>query len=220
MDLIGTQLGKYHIVERISTGGMAEVYKSYQPDLDRYVAIKIIASNLSDEPEWLTQFKREAQTLARLQHPNILPIYDYGDYNGMPYLVMQYNRGGTLADCLGHPQPTDDVVRIVSQIGDALAYAHAHGVIHRDVKPSNILLTESGRVLLTDFGIAAPHNAANLGGGTQGYMPPEQRAGKPVDGRADIFALGVILYELLTGKSLRGRTTSPVQSPSTVCRRI
>ena len=204
MDLIGTQLGKYHIVERISTGGMAEVYKAYQPDLDRHVAIKIIASDLSGDPAWLAQFKREAQMLARLQHPNILPIYDYGDYNGMPYLVMQYNRGGTLADCLGHPQPVDDAVRIVSQIGDALAYAHAHGVVHRDVKPSNILLTESGRALLTDFGIAAPHNATNLGG-TQGYMPPEQRAGKPVDGRADIFALGVILYEMLTGKSFAGQ---------------
>jgi hypothetical protein len=200
-DLLGAQLGKYRVVERLSAGGMAQVYKAYQPDLDRYVALKVLSADLGQTPAFVQQFEREAKTLARLEHPNILPLYDSGyTPDGRPYLVMQYVRGGTLADCLGRPQPLDEVVPIISQVGDALAYAHARGVVHRDVKPSNILLTDTGRVLLADFGIAAAPNTADDSAGTRGYIAPERRDGKPIDGRTDIFSLGVILYELLSGK--------------------
>ncbi len=200
-DLLGAQLGKYRVVERLGTGGMAQVYKAYQPDLDRYVALKVLNTDLGQNPVFVQQFEREAKTLARLEHPNILPLYDSGyTPDGRPYLVMQYVRGGTLADSLGRPQPLAEVVRIVSQVGDALAYAHSRGVIHRDVKPSNILLTATGGVLLADFGIAAAPNTTDDSAGTRGYIAPERRDGKPIDGRTDIFSLGVILYELLSGK--------------------
>lgn len=203
MDLIGTQLAQYHIIERIDTGGMADVYKAYQPALDRYVAIKVIASDLDHDPAFLEQFEREAKTLAKLEHPNILPIYDSGRYGSTPYLVTQYVREGSLAEQLDKPLPVQEAVRIVCQIADALGYAHAKKIIHRDVKPANVLLTKSGSVLLADFGIAQMLQAqqeTDQGSGTPAYMAPEQRAGKPVDGRADIYALGVILYELLTGR--------------------
>lgn len=200
-DLLGAQLGKYRVVECLSAGGMAQVYKAYQPDLDRYVALKVLNAALGQSPVFVQQFEREAKTLARLEHPNILPLYDSGyTPDGRPYLVVQYVRGGTLADCLGRPQPVAEVVRIVSQVGDALAYAHSQGVIHRDVKPSNILLTATGGVLLADFGIAAAPYTAGDSAGTRGYIASERRDGKPIDGRADIFSLGVILYELLSGK--------------------
>jgi serine/threonine protein kinase len=207
MDLTGIQLGKYHVVEQLDTGGMAEVYKAYQPDLDRYVAVKVITSDLSSDPMFLEQFEREARMLARLEHPNILPIYDSGRYGDTPYLVTQYVQEGTLADRGGKPLPPEEAVRIVCQVGDALSYAHAMGVVHRDVKPSNVLFAKSGNVLLADFGIAqvvqSQHETdtdSDIVSGTPAYMAPEQRAGKSVDGRADIYALGVLLYELLTGK--------------------
>jgi hypothetical protein len=208
MDLTGVQLDKYHVVEQIDTGGMAEVYKAYQPDLDRYVAIKVITSDLGSDPTFLDQFEREARMLAQLEHPNILPIYDSGRYGDTPYLVTQYVQEGTLADRMGKPLPPEEAVRIICQLGDALGYAHAKGIIHRDVKPANVLFTKSGNVLLADFGIAQAAESqrkasarASKGSGTPAYMAPEQRAGKPVDGRADIYAMGVVLYELLTGKS-------------------
>jgi hypothetical protein len=208
MDLTGVQLDKYHVVEQIDTGGMAEVYKAYQPDLDRYVAIKVITSDLGSDPMFLEQFEREARMLAQLEHPNILPIYDSGRYGDTPYLVTQYVQEGTLADRMGRPLPPEEAVRIVCQVGDALSYAHAKGIIHRDVKPANVLFTKSGNVLLADFGIAQAIESqrkasarASKGSGTPAYMAPEQRAGKPVDGRADIYAMGVVLYELLTGRS-------------------
>ncbi|MBN1872613.1 MAG: serine/threonine protein kinase [Anaerolineae bacterium] len=203
MDLIGTQLGQYHIIEKIDTGGMADVYKAYQPALDRHVAIKVIASDLDHDPAFLEQFEREAKTLARLEHPNILPIYDSGRYGSTPYLVTQYISEGSLVEQLGKPLPTQEAVRIVCQIADALGYAHAKKIVHRDVKPANVLLTKSGNILLADFGIAQMLQArqeTDQGSGTPAYMAPEQRAGKPIDGRADIYALGVILYELLTGR--------------------
>ena len=203
MNLIGAQLGKSRLVECIQTGGMAEVYKAYQPDLDRYVAVKVISSELGYDPDFLAQFDREAKTLAQLEHPNILPIYDSGVCGDRPYLVVQYVDAGTLADRLGARLPPEEAVRIISQVGDALGYAHAKGIIHRDVKPSNILIAKSGRVLLADFGIAqarADATKPGTGSGTSAYMAPEQRAGKPVDGRADIFALGVLFYDLLSGK--------------------
>ena len=203
MDLTGVQLGKYRVVEQVNAGGMAQVYKAYQPDLDRYVAIKVIAADLGRDPAFLEQFEREAKTLARLEHPNILPIYDSGHYGDMPYLVTQYVQAGTLADRLGKPLPIDEATGIISQLGDALGYAHARGVVHRDVKPSNALVTPSGHVLLADFGIAQAIESQGKAGATSGtpaYMAPEQRKGQPVDGRADIYALGVMLYELLSGK--------------------
>jgi hypothetical protein len=224
-DLAGAQLGKYHVVERLDTGGMVEVYKAYQPDLDRYVAIKVIASDPGRDPAFLEQFEREAKTLARLEHPNILPIYDSGRYGGMPYLVMQYVREGTLAERMDRrPLAAKDAVSIVCQVGDALSYAHAMGVVHRNVRPSNVLITKSGGVLLADFGIVqtvsrleSPDDPG-AGSGTSAYVAPEQRGGKPVDGRTDIYAMGVLLYELLTGKraseqTLLARSLSAIRIP-------
>ncbi|MBN1889776.1 MAG: protein kinase [Thermoflexales bacterium] len=207
MDLCGVQLGKYHVVEQLGEGGMAEVYKAYQPELDRYVAIKVIASELGRDPAFLETFEREAKTLARLEHPNILPIYDSGRYQDTPYVVMQYVQGGSLAERLGRPLPAEEAGRIICQVGDALSYAHALGIIHRDVKPSNVLFDRSGRALLADFGIAQDARRAHEtggreagAGGTPAYMAPEQRGGQAVDGRADIYALGVMFYELLSAR--------------------
>jgi hypothetical protein len=224
-DLAGVQLGKYHIAERLDTGGIIEVYKAYQPDLDRHVAIKVIASDPGRDPAFLEQFEREAKMLARLEHPNILPIYDSGRYGGMPYLVMQYIREGTLAERMDRrPLAAKDAVSIVCQVGDALSYAHAMGVVHRNVKPANVFITESGRALLADFGIMqtisrqeSPDDPG-AGSGTSAYVAPEQRAGKPVDGRTDIYALGVLLYELLTGRhaseqTLLTRSLSAIRIP-------
>lgn len=226
MDLTGIQLGQYHIVEQLNVGGMAEVYKAYQPSLDRYVAVKVISSELGRDPTFLKHFEREARTLAQLEHPNILPIYDSGRHGDTPYLVIQYVRGGTLAERLGKPLSIEKAASFACQVGDALGYAHAFGVVHLDVKPSNVLFSRSGSVLLADFGIARviqPKQRTTLGsdaaGGTPAYMAPEQRAGKPVDGRADIYALGVLLYELLTGKraaeqTLLTRSLSAIRIPA------
>jgi serine/threonine protein kinase len=225
VDLTGVQLGQYRVVERLGVGGMAEVYKAYQPALDRYVVVKVIASDLGHDSVFLDQFEREAKTLARLEHPNILPVYDSGCYGNTPYLVTQYVREGTLAERMDRPLPVEEAVRIICQVGDALAYAHAMGFVHRDVKPSNVLFTKSGSALLADFGVAQALRSQDgtddnqgVGGGTPDYMAPEQCAGKPVDGRADIYSMGVLLYGLLTGKrtgeqTLLTRSLSAVRIP-------
>ncbi len=189
---------------------MAVVYRAFDTRLERDVAVKFIRRE-AFSPEMLARvmerFEREAKTLGRLTHPNIVPVIDFGEHEGAPYLVMPYLPGGTLKDKLGRPMPARQAARLLVPVADALTFAHNLGIIHRDVKPANILLTGDERAMITDFGIAKlllDHDGGTLTGtgvgiGTPEYMAPEQGLGQPVDGRADIYALGVVFYELVTG---------------------
>ncbi|MBI4758109.1 MAG: protein kinase [Chloroflexi bacterium] len=205
-DLIGKSLGQYRIVEQLGRGGMAVVYKAYQASLDRYVAIKVLPFFQAQDPTAMERFYREARAIARLEHPNILTVFDFGQVDGTLYIVMQYVEGGTLKERLGAPLDLDAVAKIIRQVGEALEYAHGLGVVHRDIKPSNVLLARGDRVLLSDFGLAKMMEStsaltkAGVGMGTPQYMSPEQGRGEPVDRRSDIYSLGVVLYEMLTGQ--------------------
>jgi serine/threonine protein kinase len=206
-DLTGKQFGHYQIVAPLGEGGMAAVYKAYQPAMERYVAIKVLPRHMSSSDQFVTRFRREARLLAQLQHPHILPVFDYGEADGYPYIVMPFIISGTLAELL-HKQrlPLAQVRRIMIQIGDALSYAHMRGMIHRDIKPSNVLIDERGNCLLTDFGLARMAEAStkitSSGDimGTPAYMSPEQGAGANIDQRSDIYSLGIVLYEMITGR--------------------
>ena len=153
--LIGKQLDGYRIIAHIGSGGMAAVYRAHQESLNRDVAIKVLAPHLSGDQEFRKRFIREARAVAKLRHPHILPVFDFGEdaKMGVLYIVMQYAEGGTLHDLMGKPLPIDEVIEHISGIADALDYAHANGIVHRDVKPKNILLTSRGHSLLSDFGI-------------------------------------------------------------------
>ena len=205
-NLIGQHLGPYRILEQIGTGGMATVYKAYQPAMDRYVAIKVIAAHFAQDETFLRRFRREAKAVAQLEHAHILPVHDYGEAEGRPYLVMRFLEAGTLKDRIVQGSlPLTEVNRIVGQVGSALDYAHRMGVVHRDVKPTNILLDAEGDAFLTDFGLAkmmessVQLTATGVGIGTPAYMSPEQGKGAKVDSRADVYSLGVMLYEMVTG---------------------
>ncbi len=207
-DLIGKQFGPYTLTEKIGEGGMAEVYKGYQRSLNRYVAIKVLRGELARDQEFVTRFQREALAVAKLNHPNILHVYDAGVMDGVYYIAMDYVEGGSLKELIQRgPLGIEQAVSLTIQLADALDYAHRHDLIHRDVKPSNVLMTSDGRPLLTDFGIAkvlhADSHLTRTGTaiGTPEYMAPEQLQGQQVDGRADIYALGVVLFEMLAGWS-------------------
>jgi hypothetical protein len=189
---------------------MAEVYKAYQPSLDRYVAIKIMHAFLAREPDFLGRFEREAKSVAALQHPNIIQLHDFDVHNGMPYMVMEFIEGGTLKTQVEKLRSTHqrlalpEAVRVVREVGRALAYAHQRGMIHRDVKPANVLLGTGGRVILSDFGIAKiltgpSFTMTGATVGTPAYMSPEQSLGHPGDHRSDLYSLGVVLYQLALG---------------------
>ncbi len=206
-NLIGTRLGKYQIQAEIGQGGMATVCRAYQESLNRHVAVKVLAGQLAHDEDFRQRFEREAKAVAQLDHPNILPIYDYGKYlqRDVVYFVTQLVEGGTLSQRMGQPLPIVEAVRIASGVAQALNCAHRHGIIHRDVKPSDILLAEDGRPLLTDFGIAHIVQETRLTRtgtslGTAEYMSPEQAKGEPLDPRADIYSLAVVLYEMLVGR--------------------
>ena len=206
-ELIGKQLGPYQITEKLGEGGMACVFKALQPSMNRSVALKVLPQRYADAPEFAERFEQEARVLATLQHPHILPVFDYGRENGYAYIAMPWIVGGELtSEMTGAPLALKRLVQIISEVGDALDYAHERGVIHRDVKPSNILLDARGHCLLTDFGIAkliANGQSASPNGsliGTPAYMAPEQSMGDNVDARSDIYSLGVVLYELATGR--------------------
>ncbi|MBN1887488.1 MAG: protein kinase [Thermoflexales bacterium] len=213
-NLVGRIIGKYRVDELIGRGGMAEVYKAYHPGLDRHVAIKVMHSFLVDEKDFMTRFQREARVVAGMRHPNIVQVYDFDVEAGMPYMVMEYVDGEALKDRLQRLQEEgqwlslDETVRITLVIGSALRYAHRLGMVHRDVKPANVMIDSHGDVILTDFGIA---KILSGGGGTQltasgamvgtpSYMAPEQGMGQPGDVRSDIYSLGVMLYQLATGR--------------------
>lgn len=206
--LNGKQLGQYQIVEQIGQGGMATVYKAFQPSINRYVAVKILPSQYALDPNFVKRFEHEARAIAALEHPHILPVYDFGTQDGLTYMVMRYIPEGTLSNLMGKPISYERVVRLIGTMARALDYAHKQGVVHRDIKPSNILIDKNGEALLTDFGIAKmmeTTGATQLTGagsvlGTPAYMSPEQAKGQGVDGRSDIYSLGVVLYELLTGQ--------------------
>jgi formylglycine-generating enzyme required for sulfatase activity/tRNA A-37 threonylcarbamoyl transferase component Bud32 len=215
MVLDDSSVGQYNIVKQIGKGGMATVYKAYQSNLDRYVAVKVLSPELAETEDFIARFEREARAIARLRHRNILTVFDYGCQEGVFYLVMEYVSGGILRDRLGWPQDLGYAVGIISQVGDALAYAHRQGMVHRDVKPANILMAEEDWPLLSDFGLAKlvedsiQLTASGAGVGTPQYMSPEQAQGLAVDRRSDIYSLGVMLYEAVTGRPPFG-TDSPM----------
>jgi tRNA A-37 threonylcarbamoyl transferase component Bud32 len=236
--LIGQSLGRYHILEQLGEGGMATVFKAYDTRLERDVAVKVIRRNafpVDQLDHILKRFEREAKALARLSHPNIVGIMDYGDHEGAPYLVMEYLPGGTLKQRLGKPMPWQEAVRILVPIAEALGFAHEHSIVHRDVKPSNILLTEKGQPMLSDFGIAKilegednqSLTTTGLGVGTPEYMAPEQWTGQ-AGPLSDLYSLGVLLYELVTGRKpytadtpaaiLLKQTSEPLPRPSLYAR--
>ncbi len=207
-------IGRYEILEELGHGAMGTVYRAKDPAMDRVVALKTIISVaiISQQgSEFRERFYREARAAGRLAHPGIVPVFDVGEHEGLPYLVMEFINGRTLADSVkaGERLTLERVCEIGQQLAEALGYAHQHGVIHRDIKPANILLTsletyKIERPKITDFGVAKlAAGQITLSGqmlGTPAFMPPEQFTGAPVDGRADLFSLGVILYWMATGE--------------------
>ncbi len=204
----GTRLGPYQILGELGRGGMATVYRAYQPTLEREVALKVLPDFLVEQPGFKARFHREAVAVARLQHPNILSVFDHAEQDSVTYIVSEYVEGGTLAARLGAPIQLDYCVRLLRPVADALDYAHSEGVVHRDVKPSNILLDRRGVPILSDFGLARIAETAEserltqTGAmvGTPTYMAPEQCAGHEAGPPADIYALGVIAFEMITGR--------------------
>src|SRR6201984_2104097 len=231
--LPGKRLGPYEILSAIGAGGMGEVYRARDTRLDRIVAIKVLPANLADRAELRERFEREAKTIASLNHPHICVLHNIGQQDGVDYLVMEYLEGETLAHRLQKgPLPLEQVLQFAIEISDALDKAHRKGVTHRDLKPGNIMLTKTGTKLL-DFGLAKlkqeatpanvslselptandPLTAQGTIIGTLQYMAPEQLEGKEVDARTDIFAFGVLVYEMATGKkAFEGKSQASVIS--------
>lgn len=203
------KLGRYEVVSELGQGAMGVVYKSIDPLIDRTVAIKTINLNLSKEElaDFEARFYREAQSAGRLNHPNIVTIHDVGKTDSVAYMAMEFLEGQELRGLLatGRPLEIERAADIAAQVAEGLAYAHEHGVVHRDIKPANIMIVRNGLVKITDFGIALmPSASRTLAGmilGSPKYMSPEQVLGQTIDGRSDIFSLGVVLYEMLTGQS-------------------
>jgi putative two-component system response regulator len=202
----GATLGPYRIVEVIGRGGMATVYKAHHPSLDRYVAIKVLPDFFAEDARYMERFLLEAQSIARLKHPNILDVYDFGREGSVTYLVLELVGGGTLAERLGTPMHIQQVVAILGPVGSALDHAHSHGVLHRDIKPSNILFHHDQTPVVADFGLAkmatsiGKATASGIVLGTPEYMAPEQALGERATSSADIYSLGIVAYEMLTGR--------------------
>ncbi|HVS09471.1 MAG TPA: serine/threonine-protein kinase, partial [Planctomycetota bacterium] len=222
----GERVGSFEILAPLGEGAMGEVYKARDVRLERTVAIKVLRGGVAESPGRRQRFKREAKAIASLTHPHICTLYDVDSGTGVEYLVMEYIDGKTLAQCLLEgPLPMEQVLRLGSEIADALGFAHRLGIVHRDVKPANVMLTRSGAKLL-DFGLAKLRSeggglAAELAApqpkaltaegtvvGTPAYMAPEQLEGHELDGRADVFALGALLYEMATGKRAFAASTA------------
>jgi serine/threonine protein kinase len=215
-DLSGQKLGQYELRERLGRGGMAEVYKAYQSGMDRFVAVKVMLGALSEDESFVERFRREARAVGNLRHAHIVQAFDFGVHDDMYYLVMEFVSGGNLKAHIVNQGKlsTRDALRIASQLADALAYAHNAGMIHRDLKPANVMFLDESHqnAILTDFGIARMMGEAGLTGtgmsvGTPDYMSPEAGIGNETDHRTDIYALGVILYEMLVGEVPYGADT-------------
>jgi serine/threonine-protein kinase len=195
--------GRYRLEERLGLGGMSEVWAATDTELERRVALKLLSPNADN-----ARFEREARAVASLGHPNITQLYDYGEENGRPYMVLEYLPGGTLEEHLqsGKPLPDLDARRIAAELAAGLAHAHARGVVHRDLKPANVLFDQEGRAKLADFGIArmvAGEGTLTEAGtvlGTAAYISPEQAAGSPASAASDVYSFGVMLYRMLTGR--------------------
>jgi len=206
-NLVGQYIGRYHILEQVGTGGLATVYKALDTRLERYVAVKVVFSPREVSNKFLKRFEREAKALALISHPNIVKVLDYGEHENMPYLILEYISGVTLKQRLGKPVPWQETAQLLSPIAHALYYAHQMHIMHWDVKPSNILIADTGRPMLSDFGItwlleseeASDIASSGVGYGTPEYMAPEKITGIKVDYRADIYSLGIVFYELITG---------------------
>ena len=207
-DLSGKTLGQYQIIKSIGQGGMAKIYLAYQPSVKREVAIKVLSAALQENVNFVKRFSQEVEVIAQLQHPQIIPVYDFGQQDDQFYIVMAYIRGGVSAERIDHAPnglPDQETIRLFDLIAEGLDYAHSKDIVHRDLKPSNILMDESNHPYIADFGLAK-HTEGKIEltntmmTGTVAYMAPEiARTGKSTK-RADIYALGVILFEMLTGK--------------------
>lgn len=205
--IIGENVGSYQILEELGRGGMAKVYKAYHPSLDRYVAIKVMDAAMSGEHDFIERFRREARVIARLDNPHIVPVYDFDEHKGQPYLVLKFIDGQTLGERMkSSPLSKMEVLDIVTAVGEGLQYAHKHGILHRDIKPSNVLIAGNGIVHLTDFGLArmVEGNSSLTGDtivGTPHYISPEQALNaESIDERTDIYSFGVMIYEMVTGR--------------------
>jgi serine/threonine protein kinase len=205
---VGENVGPYRIIEQLGQGGMATVFKAYHALLDRYVAIKALHPAFNQDVTFETRFQREARVVAKLEHPNIVPVYDYAEYEKRPYLVMKFIEGDTLKAKLDKgPLSSEEISKIVDAVGSALSYAHRQGVLHRDIKPSNVLVANDGQMYLADFGLAriAQSGESTLSSdmimGTPQYISPEQAMGKKdLDERTDLYSFGVMLYEMVVGQ--------------------
>jgi len=206
---IPEKIGRYEIKGELGRGGFATVYRAYDPRFEREVAIKFLPPELiHSDPQFRMRFEREAKIIAKLEHPSIVPVYDVGEENNQPYFVMRYMSGLSLSERIkAHTFTIQEAAKVIEQLAPGLDEAHSKGIVHRDLKPANILFTDKNVPLISDFGIAKfsqGDTTGNMTGsaiiGTPAYMAPEQASGDAIDGRADIYALGVILYEMVTGK--------------------
>ena len=204
----GANVGPYQVIEQLGQGGMASVYKAYHAALDRYVALKVLHQAFNEDSTFISRFQREARVVARLEHSNIVPVYDYAEHEGRPYLVMKFIEGDTLKARLNQgPLSAIEIEQVVDSVGSALAYAHRQGVLHRDIKPSNVLISTDHTMYLADFGLAriAQDGESTLSAdsimGTPQYISPEQAMGKKdLDNKTDIYSFGVMLYEMVVGR--------------------
>ena len=204
---IGEIVGQYQIQEHLGQGGMATVFKAYHPLLDRHVAIKVMDVALGREQGFLERFKREARVIAKLDNPHIVPVYDFDEHADQPYIVLKFIDGETLRDRMRRsPLSNSEILEVVRSVGDALQYAHERGILHRDTKPSNVLIAQDGRIYLTDFGLARlTEGSSNLTGdmllGTPHYISPEQAmSADTLDEGTDIYSFGVMIYEMVVGR--------------------
>lgn len=230
----GENIGPYRILEQLGSGGMATVYKAYHASLDRYVAIKVLHPAFKANPQFFERFQREARIVAKLEHPHIIPVYDFDEHHGEPYLVMRFVEGDTLKSRMkGTPMPPAEVLNLMRPVCQALSYAHNQGVLHRDIKPSNVMVAKDGSIFLTDFGLARMVQAGestlsqDMMVGTPQYISPEQAQGvSNLDGRTDIYSLGVVLFEMVTGRvpfsadtpfaTIHDHIYTPLPLPSTI----
>ena len=205
---VGENIGPYRIIEQLGQGGMATVFKAYHASLDRYVGLKVLHPAFNQDPNFEARFQREARVVAKLEHPNIVPVYDYAEHEKRPFLVMKFIEGITLKARMDQGSlSSDEITKIVDAVGSALAYAHRQGVLHRDIKPSNVLMATDGQIYLADFGLAriAQSGESTLSSdmimGTPQYISPEQAMGKAdLDQRTDLYSFGVMLYEMVVGR--------------------